>query len=101
MHLKVVDEGGDLHFNWIRRTRIEGDSWDQMEVPLGETFESYLVRVMDGQAVVREETVSSPGWTYDAATRASDGLAGGFGLAVAQLSDRFGPGLFARLEVDG
>lgn len=98
-HLEAAEDGGDLRISWIRRTRIEGDSWDQMDVPLGESYESYLVRVMDGSAVVREVQVSTPEWVYDGAAQAADGLGGSFKVAVAQISDRFGPGLFAELEI--
>jgi hypothetical protein len=35
-HLRVTPQGGDLAMNWVRRSRIDGDSWDLSEVPLGE-----------------------------------------------------------------
>jgi hypothetical protein len=101
VHLAVAEAGGELHFNWTRRTRIEGDSWDQLEVPLGEAFESYMVRILDGASVLREVILSSPSWAYSAAEQAEDGHGGVFRFEVAQISDRFGPGLFAGLDVGG
>ncbi|NBD28500.1 MAG: host specificity protein [Alphaproteobacteria bacterium] len=84
--------GGDLALSWIRRTRIDGDSWDQAEVPLGETGETYRVQVHSGATLLREVTRSSPGWTYGAGAQASDGATGEITISVAQVSDRYGPG---------
>ena len=49
-------------------------------------------------AVLREAEVASPAWTYAAAERAADGP-GPVTVAVAQLSDRFGPGPFRSLDL--
>ncbi len=78
-------------FSWVRRTRIDGDSWAGAEVPLGEEREAYVVRVVRDGTVLRETEVSRPVWTYAALTRAEDGP-GPVTVEVAQLSDRFGPG---------
>ena len=99
VHLDARANGGDLDVTWVRRTRSEGDSWMNAEVPLGETTESYLVRVLDGASLLREETVSTPAWTYSAAAQSADGVGASYQIDVAQVSDRFGPGLFRRLEV--
>ncbi len=101
VHLRVrPDLSGGHVFHWIRRTRIGGDSWDLAEVPLGEAAESYRVRVLDGNVPIREETVLSPAWSYDAATRASDGIAAPFTVEISQISDLYGPGSEARIIVD-
>ncbi|WP_116133717.1 glycoside hydrolase/phage tail family protein [Tropicimonas sp. IMCC34043] len=99
VHLRVRDVGGDLQFTWIRRTRIDGDSWESLDVALGESVEQYLVQVLVAGVVVREEFVGSPVWTYDAARRSADGAAGAFSVRVAQVSDRFGPGQFRRIDI--
>ena len=40
-HLKAAAQiSGDVAVTWVRRTRIDGDSWQSVEVPLGETSES-------------------------------------------------------------
>ena len=98
VHLRATDaSGGDTAYSWVRRTRIDGDSWEGMDVPLGEETEAYLVRVMQGNTVLREAQVSLPAWTYTAADQASDGVSGAFELHVAQISASFGPGVFGTL----
>ncbi|UWQ47337.1 baseplate multidomain protein megatron [Leisingera aquaemixtae] len=93
VHLRLSGAlGEDIAAVWVRRTRIEGDSWELDEVPLGEETESYRIRVMRGPAVLREETVAAPGWTYPAAAQAADGVQAGDVLEVAQRSARFGAG---------
>ncbi|MDP4031648.1 MAG: glycoside hydrolase/phage tail family protein [Pseudorhodobacter sp.] len=87
------DASGDLTLRWIRRTRIDGDSWQSAEVPLGEEQESYLIRVFQSATLVRQETVLAPQWLYPAALQGADGIVGAFHVDVAQISDRFGPGL--------
>ncbi|SNS42708.1 baseplate multidomain protein megatron [Tropicimonas sediminicola] len=100
-HLRVsTDAGGTKRFNWVRRTRTDGDSWQAYEVPLGEERELYLLRVEAGGVVLREETVGTSSWSYSAAQRALDGSDGGFTLSVAQISDRFGAGPFRSLEIN-
>jgi hypothetical protein len=52
--------------------------------------------------VVRRQTVvTAPVWRYEPAAQAADGLTGAFDFAVAQISDRFGPGPFAWRTFDG
>lgn len=98
VHLSVNGApGADMAFGWIRRTRIGGDRWETPEVPLGEEAERYLVRVMQGEAVLREEMVSAPVWTYTAAAQGADGLAGAFEVRVAQVSALVGAGRYAAL----
>jgi hypothetical protein len=92
-HLRARQVGGDTALTWVRRTRIDGDSWSGLDVPLGEDGEAYLLRVLRNGEVLREEQVAQPSWTYGAATRAADGP-GPVTVEVAQLSDRFGPGPF-------
>ncbi len=99
-HLRgTFDVAGDLALRWIRRTRIGGDGWGVADVPLSEASEHYLLRVRSGGEVQREVTLDVPDWTYTAAMRAADGVGASFVIEVAQISDLFGPGLFARLEV--
>jgi GTA TIM-barrel-like domain/Putative phage tail protein len=90
---------GDLAVSWIRRTRIDGDSWLSEEVPLGEIAERYVVRVMGGVTLLREVNVTAPGWVYTAQMQAEDGVAGAFAIEVAQVSASFGPGPARRIAV--
>ncbi|HBS49660.1 MAG TPA: host specificity protein, partial [Rhodobacteraceae bacterium] len=97
-HLRAQDQGGDLALSWVRRTRIDGDSWDLDEVPLGEERERYLVRVREGARVLREAYVEAPEWSYGAGAQGGDGAGPGCVIEVAQVSARYGPGPFARLD---
>ncbi|MGH1577201.1 baseplate multidomain protein megatron [Planktotalea sp.] len=96
-HLRADLENADVTFSWLRRTRIEGDEWGWGDVPLGEEQEQYLVRVVVGGQIVREEMTASAHYTYPLSARVEDGAMGVYEFRVAQISDRFGPGLFARL----
>ncbi len=98
-HLRGRWAGGDLSVSWIRRTRIDGDSWQGVEVPMGEDVEQYLVKVISGSTVVREEVVNTPGWIYSASAQAADMVLSPFKIEVAQISQAFGAGPGARIEV--
>lgn len=101
VHVRAVNDGSGGHdLNWVRRTRVNGDSWDLEEVPLGEAYEAYRVRVLHDGAVRREETVSAPNWSYGAAARAEDGVTVPFTVEIAQISDLFGPGHEARITLN-
>jgi hypothetical protein len=96
-HLRLRPEGADRQLTWVRRTRVDGDNWASTEVPLGEDREAYVVRVIDGSTVKRSVEVTVAGFLYTDAMRAEDALSGPATFAVAQLSDRFGPGPFRTL----
>ena len=99
-HLSAVENaGGDVAVSWIRRTRIDGDSWQSSEVPLGETTESYVVRVVQADVILREEIVPTSAWVYPVVAQSSDGITGVYSIEVAQISDRFGPGPFRSLLI--
>ena len=98
-HLRATPMGGDLALSWVRRTRVDGDGWEAVEVPLGETSEGYLLRIVEGGAIRREVVLGSPAFTYSAMMRAED-VTAGFEIQVAQLSGVFGPGPFARIEIN-
>jgi hypothetical protein len=100
VHLKAsVAAGGDATFRWVRRTRLVGDGWQQAEVPLGEDGESYLIRVIRASILRREETVTARTWTYTGSAQVADGTSGLYRVEVAQISDRYGPGLFRTLSL--
>lgn len=92
-HLRQTAIAGGTEFRWVRRTRMDGDSWASAEVPLGEDREAYVLRVTRGAALLREVEVTQPVWLYPAAQRLADGTAD-VTVSVAQLSARFGPGPF-------
>jgi hypothetical protein len=92
VHGKTKVLGGDLHVDWIRRTRIYGDSWLGLDVPLGETTELYEVVVCKDGVELRRETVTEQNWIYDGAMQAADGAISTIEIQVAQVSERFGAG---------
>ncbi len=99
-HLAARRAGsGDLALTWVRRTRIDGDSWQAVEVPLGEAVEAYQVTVRAGTTLLRQTTVATSDWSYSAAAQAADGASGAITFEVAQLSQAFGAGPAASLTL--
>jgi hypothetical protein len=93
-HVRATRSGGDIAFSWKRRTRIGGDSWDAIEVPLAEDSERYEVDILDGATVKRTIVATTPGCAYSAAQQSAD-----FGssqstvsIAVYQMSAAYGRG---------
>jgi hypothetical protein len=100
-HLKATRcEAGDILVSWIRRTRIDGDSWLSVEVPVGEDKEQYVLRVYQDETLVREEAATEMSWFYSLSLQAEDGISRPFEIHVAQVSDRFGPGPFTRIDIN-
>lgn len=100
VHLHLAGAlGSDLAASWIRRSRIEGDSWDLEEIPLGENTETYRIRILRANTILREVTVNASGWTYDSAAQNADGVLAGDIFEVAQLSDRYGAGFATRRDL--
>ncbi len=101
-HIRAIRQSnGDLSISWVRRTRVDGDNWASVEVPLGEATERYVIRVEQGIQLLRQVIISPPSWTYSAGEQASDGVVGQIAIDVAQLSDSFGPGPFKRIYANG
>ena len=96
--LKGNLEPGGLRLNWIRRTRLDGDSWDLNEVPLAEATELYKLDILDGSTVKRSLMVAAPTCLYTLADITVDFGAVPATLAVrlAQVSMAYGVG--TRLE---
>ncbi|WP_377186984.1 baseplate multidomain protein megatron [Ruegeria meonggei] len=99
VHVQATRSSTGDHLTWIRRTRLDGDDWAGLEVPLAEESESYIVQVWANGAQVREQIVTEPIWLYTAAMKATDGVNGTYDVQVAQVSASYGPGLFAHLTV--
>jgi hypothetical protein len=102
-HLRAerVGSGNSLSLAWMRRTRIGGDDWEALDVPLAEEGERYLVRVVIGDVTLREVQVGVPAWIYTAAQQEADGLVAGtaFVVQVSQVSAVWGPGPAARRDL--
>ena len=99
VHVKAArDPGtGDVTITWKRQTRIGGDGWEPVEVPLGETSAAYAVTILDGIATLRTLTSAAPSALYTSADQVADfgELRSEFSVSVSQISPTEGPGLTA------
>lgn len=66
------DSGDDLTVTWIRRARWGAEWMSGTDIPLGEATESYEIDIMDGTAVVRTLTATTPTAVYTAAQQIED-----------------------------
>lgn len=72
VHVKRKTSGTDHDLTWIRRSRLNADSWDGT-VPLNEESELYEIDIYDGASVVRTiEVAAATSVTYTAAQQTSD-----------------------------
>lgn len=101
VHVRSTRSGDDLEVTWTRRTRVGGDAWDAVDVPLGEETERYEVDILDGAAVVRIIVATTPACSYTAAEQSAD-----FGsprsavdVAIYQMSAAAGRGTPKRATV--
>jgi hypothetical protein len=97
VHLKAVRDVNGITLSWIRRTRVDGDSWVG-EVPLGEDNEQYQLEILSGTNVVRAVTTTTSSAFYASADELSDFGAPQASLAVrvVQLSATVGRGFTAQ-----
>jgi hypothetical protein len=98
-HVRASD--GTVSVSWVRRTRVFGDDWLADEVPLGEASERYRVRIVKGGTALAMYDTVIPGFDYAASMQVADGASGTFDIEVAQVSERFGPGPFTRITING
>jgi hypothetical protein len=96
VHVKAVRGTDGVAFNWIRRTRIDGDSWVG-EVPLGEDSEQYTLDILSGTSIVRTLNATTPNALYAAADEIADFGAPqtSISVLVTQLSATVGAGFSA------
>jgi hypothetical protein len=74
VHIKGVrDASGNLTISWVRRSRVDGDWRDGVDVPLAEEFERYEVEIMQGVNVKRIISgLTSATATYTSAQQIAD-----------------------------
>lgn len=89
---------GDVEVAWIRRSRIDGDSWEGADVPLGEERELYNVVVRRAGLVVAERNVEASRLVLSAAELG--GTEGEVTIEIAQISARFGAGPASKMTLD-
>ncbi|WP_319410598.1 glycoside hydrolase/phage tail family protein [uncultured Cohaesibacter sp.] len=105
VHLKAVrnQEDASLQFSWIRRDRLEADSWVDSAIPLSEAEELYQIRIVDPQSgsILRSEDVSAPNWLYSLEEQASDGISqiSKVQIEIEQVSRRYGSGAMLSRQV--
>ncbi|WP_421852447.1 baseplate multidomain protein megatron [Oricola sp.] len=103
VHLRADRQAdGSILLGWIRRSRVDADSWDGTDVPLGEDIERYVTRIREAGAVVWEAEANATAITIDAAQAASLGLdqpQAQLDLGVAQFSLAAGEGIEARKTI--
>ena len=80
--------------SWIRRGRIAADGWEGPDIPLGESRERYLARLVRNGSVLGQAVLPEPRWSIPAALWSAAVAGGAFHAEVAQLSDEYGPGPF-------
>ncbi len=99
MHLQAARDAGsgDVTIAWVRQTRIGGDPWEPVDVPLGEASEAYRVEILDGATAVRSVDRAAPSLSYPAAEQAADfgTPPASIGVRVRQISASEGPGIAA------
>ncbi len=95
-HLRGRRDPAGIALSWIRRTRIDGDSWDLTEVPLGEDTESYHLEILNGTGLAKTATLSAPNYLYTTADILADfgGPQNTITFRVAQISATTGPGTY-------
>jgi hypothetical protein len=99
VHLSARRSGdGSVLLKWIRRTRLEGDSWNGLDVPIGEDSLLFDVRILESDALLRRIDVPASSYVYTAADQGADGWPQNLVFEVAQVSERFGPGPYGRIE---
>ncbi|MBE8219861.1 MAG: hypothetical protein HAW65_00940 [Alphaproteobacteria bacterium] len=92
VHVKHIKIAGKHYISWIRRSRIQGDDFDAVEIPLGETREHYRLRIMaGGRELYRVETDTTqyhyPDTLYNVHTRHTP-----LQIHIAQISATQGAG---------
>lgn len=89
VHVKLSEANGQITLSWTRRTRIGGDSWAGLDVPLGEEEERYRVQLWSQDAVIAEYEVTEPSLSLttfhnaDAVTISQASRAYGWGAAAS------------------
>ena len=75
------DASGNLTLAWVRRTRLDGQWGDGVDIPRNEEAEAYEVDILDGAEVVRTLSVTTPSASYSVAEQTTD-----FGSPQSSLS---------------
>ncbi|MCQ4634261.1 glycoside hydrolase/phage tail family protein [Shinella sp. CPCC 100929] len=63
---------GVVRLSWVRRGRIDSDTWLAAEIPLDEPSEAYRLDILSGETLVRRVETAVPAFTYAALTELAD-----------------------------
>jgi hypothetical protein len=102
VHLRCRRAGEALHLSWIRRTRLGGDAWEAVEVPLGEERERYeLTVVQAGRMLSRSIDGPETVITADEQRTAFGAvLEGAVTVQISQASTVYGGGAILETTID-
>ncbi|MBE7183656.1 MAG: glycoside hydrolase/phage tail family protein [Methylobacterium mesophilicum] len=96
VHLRVEARGASgVRFSWVRRGRVDADSWEGPDIPLGEEREVYQVALATPSRTVASVEVGESTWLCPAdliETTAGEGRAEALTLSVRQGGGRAGWG---------
>ncbi|MDB5649356.1 MAG: hypothetical protein JWL62_876, partial [Hyphomicrobiales bacterium] len=91
----AVRTASGVQISFLRRSRRDADGWETIDIPLGESSESYLVEILAAGAVIRTLAASTQSVLYPTALEQAD-----FGsaqkmltLRIVQMSSVVGRGL--------
>lgn len=96
VHPRARRTADGVEISFIRRSRIDGDGWGLVEIPLGEEREEYLIEILDGATVKRVLTSYAPVVFYTSEFEDFGAARAHLRLRIAQVSATAGPG-FARV----
>jgi len=60
VHVKVRYVGEEAHLSWIRQSRVGGETWSGLDIPLGEEIEIYRVQFVSDGNPVRDYEINEP-----------------------------------------
>jgi hypothetical protein len=94
VHLRATRGEDGITLSWIRRTRVSGDSWETLDVPLGEAEERYEIDILDGEVVKRmmQSTTASVTYLTDDEIDDFGGALDTISVRIAQISATVGRG---------
>ncbi len=99
VHLKIRQTQTQITATWIRRGRVDADTWFDTDIPIGKEREEYMVTILKDGNRIYSELVHQPMATIDLEKVVSHGYPNAdhtFVFDVAQVSANYGAGLSNR-----
>ncbi len=97
VHVKFEIGAEGAILSWIRRTRLGGDNWTALEVPLSEGREFYRVQFFKNDAVLDTFETDTPRLALSSAASAQ--LSAADYVTIAQGSELYGFGAQVRVDI--